>query len=528
MEQRIDSVTIVGGGAAGWLMALSLVTMLNRGESKVKVTLIESPNIPTIGVGEGTVTGFSRVLKQLGIKEDEFIRESDATFKCAGKFVGWNVDAEGKPITFYNPFNVGPYLNGVETSYHYHKYGPQAGAKSFVDNILPTQQMVENAQGPKLIGSKDYESLLPYTYHLHAHAFSKQMADIARKRGVEHILDDYLDAEQDDNGFITALNLKEKGRVPVKFVIDCTGFGGLILQKVLKEPFTDFSNHLLCDRAIPMPHAHEDEKRIIPCTTATAKTAGWMFDVPLFSRMGTGYVYSSRHISDDEARDELIKHIGDESLRDVNTPVIKMRVGRVRNTWVKNCIATGLSAGFVEPLEASAIYTIELTARMLVTYFPEKGVTDNIVNRFNDVMNRMYNEILAFIVMTYRTSNRPEPFWVDARDGIDIPDKLQENLELWKEFMPSPYDVEGKFLFNHWNYIYVLLGKRYFEGHEFAPEKFVSQNDWQKLSQQVAQMKQQMVGKLPDHYQLLQAIRTGQMPPPAKPAKPTFSGGFKF
>ncbi|WP_177421097.1 tryptophan halogenase family protein [endosymbiont of Lamellibrachia barhami] len=510
MNERIDDITIVGGGAAGWLMGLFLTTMLNKGESKVKVTLIESPNIPTIGVGEGTVTGFPRLLQQLGIKESEFLRKSDATFKCAGKFVGWNLDAQGKPTTFYNPFNVGGYVGGFETGYYYQKYGNAPGASSFVDSIMPTQMVVENQLGPKLIGAKDYESPVPYTYHLHAHDFSRQIANIAKKRGVVHILDEMVDAEQDENGYITALNLKEKGRVPVKLVIDCTGFRGRILQQVLKEPYNEFGNHLLCDRAIPIPHPHEDPKRLTPCTTATAMKAGWTFDVPLYSRMGTGYVYSSRFISDDEALDELIRHIGDESLRERTPPVIKMRVGRVRNTWVKNVIATGLSAGFVEPLEASAIYTIEMTARMLLTYYPEQGIEQKTVDRFNEVMNRMYNEILSFIVMTYYTSNRTEPFWVAAREDIDLPDRLRENLEMWQSFMPSPHDVEGKFLFSHWNYIYVLLGKGYFEGRHFPAERFLVKSDWTRFSNHIAEVKRQMKQQLPSHYDLLKAIRSGR------------------
>ncbi|QKQ24967.1 tryptophan halogenase family protein [Candidatus Reidiella endopervernicosa] len=509
MNERIDDITIVGGGAAGWLMALSLVTMLNKGESKVKVTLIESPNIPTIGVGEGTVTGFPRLLRQLGIKERDFLRRSDATYKCAGKFVGWSVDKQGNDRSFYNPFNNGGYINGFESSYYYHKFGPHGDAKSYVDNVLPTQMMVENALGPKEIGQGDYDSVMPYTYHLHAHAFSKQMAHIAQKRGVVHILDDFVDADLDEKGWITALNLKEKGKVPVKLVIDCTGFKGLILQQIMKEPYQEFGNHLLCDRAIPVPHPHRDIEKMRPCTTATAKSAGWIFDVPIYSRMGSGYVYSSQFKSEDEALHELLTHINDPELKDVTPQVIKMKVGRVRNTWVKNCIATGLAAGFVEPLEASAIYTIEMTARMLITYFPEKGITDPIINRFNQVMNRMYDEILNFIVMTYYTSNRPEPFWQAARNDIDIPPLLQENLELWKEFMPSAHDVEGKFLFDHWDYISLLNGQGYFEGVQFPTEKYLAKPDWVKYSQKMAETKRQLRRHLPSHYELLKHMHGG-------------------
>ncbi|MCK5479489.1 MAG: tryptophan 7-halogenase, partial [Gammaproteobacteria bacterium] len=163
MNKRLDEVTIVGGGTAGWLIALFLVTTLNRGDdkSKVKITVIESPNIPNIGVGEATVTGMFRMLKQLRIDEAEFMLKSDATFKCAGRFENWSVDDKGQPKVFYNPFSNGGYVDGIETAYHYHRFGPRAGSKSYADNALPTLAAIEKCRAPKMPGSKNYEAIFP-------------------------------------------------------------------------------------------------------------------------------------------------------------------------------------------------------------------------------------------------------------------------------------------------------------------------------------------------------------------------------
>jgi tryptophan halogenase len=510
---RLDEVTIVGGGSAGWLIALSLVTMLNRGGNNkpVKITVIESPSIPNIGVGEATVTGMYRLLKQLRIDEAEFMRASDATFKCAGRFENWSLDDKGRPITFYNPFNDGNYLNGIESTYHYHRFGPRNGCDSYSDCVLPTAALIDAIRGPKKIGMGNYETILPYTYHLNAQSFSVHLRDVAIERGVEYVQDDMLEVEQDDNGYISALHLKERGRFPVKFVFDCTGFRGQILQQVLKEPFIPYDRHLLCDRAIPVMIPHADVNKIRPCTTATALSAGWSWNVPLYHRAGTGYVYSSQFISDEEAYDELFRHLGD--VKPLNEPrVIPMRIGRVRRPWVKNCIAAGLAAGFVEPLEATAIYSIEMTARWFMTYFPDNALDPVWAKRFNKTMDRQYEDILNFIVMNYVTSNRPEPFWEASRNGIDIPDRLRENLELWEHTMPAAYDTDDAFLFTHWNYLFIMLQKGFYNGRQLPAESLITEKPWIDYTQKMARAKLAMIADLPNHYELLTAMRGGKDP----------------
>ena len=495
MNERINEVTIVGGGSAGWIMGLVLTTLLNRADKDhIKVTLIESPRIPNIGVGEGTVTGFSRLLRQLQIPEKDFILNSDATFKCAGRFIGWNLDSKGDPITFYNPFIESGYLEGLEAYRYFHKYG--AGGENLIQATQPTIDLVENCLSPKIASSRPYEGLIPYTYHLNAAAFSEQLAAIAKQRGVRYIQDEMQDVELDERGFVSALQLEENGRFPIQFVVDCTGFRGSILQQKLGEPFLDYGKHLLVDRAIPMPIAHADPDRIPPCTTATALSGGWMFGVPLQSRMGTGYIFSSAFKSDEQAWDELKATLGDRVPADAEPRVIRMNIGRVRNTWVKNCIATGLSAGFVEPLEATAIYTIEQTARLLAHYFPEFGVNDRVVSRVNEVLDLQYREILDFIVMMYYTSNRPEPFWRAAREDIVVPDTLLENLELWKQYLPNLNDISGRFLFSAWNYYFILAGKGYFDKDHYPGESMLRKEPWEKMLNQVANSKPKVMKQL--------------------------------
>jgi len=506
MNERINEVTIVGGGSAGWIMALVLTTLLNRADKdRFKFTVIESPRIPIIGVGEGTVTGFSRLLRELQIPEKNFMINSDATFKCAGRFVGWNLDSAGKPITFYNPFIDSGYVDGIESYYYFHKYG--AGGRNLIEATQPTIEMVENCLSPKRASSRPYEAIVPYTYHLNAAAFSEQLAGIAKQRGVHYIQDEMQDVELDERGFVSALQLEKTGRYPVQFVIDCTGFRGSILQKALAEPFLDYSKHLLVDRAIPMPVPHIDPDRIHPCTTATALSGGWMFGVPLQSRMGTGYIYSSAFKSDDQAWDELKATLGDRVPADAEPRVIHMNIGRVRNTWVKNCVAAGLSAGFVEPLEATAIYSIEQTARNLSFYFPEFGINDHVVSRFNEVMDLQYKEILDFIVMMYYTSNRTEPFWRAAREDIVVPDTLLENLELWKHYLPSLHDVPGRFLFNAWNYYYILAGKGYFDKDHYPGEGMLRKKPWENKLQQVETQKLDLLNQLSSHRDYLNSLQ---------------------
>lgn len=503
--QRINEVTIVGGGSAGWIMALFLVTKLNANKKKnIKVTLIESPRIPNIGVGEGTITGFSNLLQELGVPEHEFMAASDATFKCAGRFVGWNLNKQGKPTSFLNPFIAGGEVDGISTHHYYRKFG--GDGRSIVNVTQPTEHIVMNARSPKQIGEAPFEMKTPYTYHLNAAAFSEQLAKIAKQRGVKYIQDELEDVMLDDKGYIKALQFEKRKNYPVQFVVDCTGFRSRILQQALEEPFIPAGDSLLVDRAIPMPVPHVDPGKILPCTTATAMDGGWMFEVPLYSRMGTGYIYSSQFKTDDQAWDELSAKLGDRVPEGAQPRVIPMKIGKVRNSWVKNCVGAGLSSGFIEPLEATALYTIERTARLLVKYFPEFGVEEVAVRQFNKVLNSMYEQLLEFIVMVYYTSNREEPFWLAARNDIKVPDGLREKLELWKHYLPENDDVDNRFFFTHWSWVFMLEGKRWFGDRNYPGGGQLNYQGWKDYLAEGKQLFSRVPNALPSHREYLDAL----------------------
>jgi tryptophan halogenase len=223
--------------------------------------------------------------------------------------------------------------------------------------------------------------------------------------------------------------------------------------------------------------------------------------------LGTGYVYSSKFTSDEDAINEFRAFLGDK-YKDAEPRVVRMHIGKTRNTWVKNCIAIGLSNGFVEPLEATAIFSIEMLNRWLITYFPDKTFNPTVIKRYNELTNSMYNEILDFITMHYYTSNRTDtPFWVAHREDINISDSLRENLELWKHNLPSETDIRGAVLFNHESYKDMLYGKGYFDNVHFPIEAVLEKEDWVNYSRNLEKEKQAAIQHLPSNYELLTHIR---------------------
>jgi tryptophan halogenase len=514
MVNRVEKITVVGGGTAGWVTALVVHSFLNAGRTgpNVEVTVIESPKIPTVGVGEATVSGMALLLNSLGIDEAAFIRRCNASFKLSVRFENWGLDSDGAAINYYHPFNNPPNVGGVVPVHHFNAFGPHSGSDALAASLVPNTAVVEGNRGPRLIGGRNYEHKINYAYHLDAGLFGEYLRDVAVPRGLRHIRDDVVEVTLDERGYVSALELENGGTYPVELVVDCTGFKGLILQQVLKEPFESFAPNLLCDRAIPLQIPHKEPTRLAPFTCSTALGAGWVWRVPLYSRLGTGYVFSSAFRTDDEARAEFLTHLrarGDlpADAPDPDTRVIHMKTGRTRRAWVNNCVAVGLAGGFVEPLESTAIYLIEMAARLLVGHLPDREINPVFAGRFNKIMSGLGDEIRDFIVSHYVTSNRPEPFWRAARDDIEIPDSLRENLDLWRYRLPSVNDTPGALLFTYWNYLYTLWPKGFFKGRHFPLEGSVSRTGWDRFGRFVRGQTKELMDTLPDHYELLLAIR---------------------
>jgi tryptophan halogenase len=510
---RVTQVTIVGGGTAGWLTAMILNSSLNDHSDgpRVGITLIESPNVPTVGVGESTVPGMPRLLMQLGIDEKQFMRHCNASFKLGVRFVHWHEDDAGRPLEYFNLFNSPVHIHGINPAYHFHRFAGPEAYPEFAEALVPTCDLIRARRGPRQMPGQehgqDYANQVGYAYHVDAALFALFLRDICVARGVEHVLDDVVEVQQGESGHITALKLKERGLVPVQLVVDCTGFRSRIIGQVLEEPFEPYSDVLLCDSALALQIPHPVPGEIEPCTRSTALGAGWSWRVPLHSRVGTGYVFSSRFRSDQEAIDEFLGFLGPQAPEGSDPKVIRMRIGRMRRHWVKNCVAIGLSSGFIEPLEATAIYTIETAARWLVRHFPDRAMSPVLADSYNKLTNTLYEEIRDFIVLHYHSTNRKEPFWLAARQEIELPARLAERLELWRATLPNTLDTTGDRLFDYWNYLNVLYCKGAFRDCSFALEGSIARRDWEALMRRQATLKQRMVAGLPDHVALLDAIR---------------------
>ena len=516
MSEPITEITIVGGGTAGWLAAMLLQTMVQDPKKPgrpIDITLIESPNVATVGVGEATVPGMPRSLRQAGLSEKDFFKRCNASFKLGVMFNGWNTDAKGKPINFMNPFQPVPTIKGVDAGYYMLRYG--AEGRDFAQVYSPSVDLFHHCKGPRALGAKPYDGSVGFAYHLDAGAFAGMMRDICVKRGVRHIREDVVSVDQDDRGYISALQLAESGRRDVQFVLDCTGFKGLIINQVLKTPFVSYAKHLANDRAIAVQIPHKTPEKIPSATQSTALGAGWVWRVPLFHRIGTGYVFSSAHRTDEEAKAEFLAHLGDEA-EGAEPRVIPMRIGRTRETWVKNCVAVGLSSGFIEPLESTAIHTIDMTVRWLASYFPRRDFAEPLRARFNKLATALYDEILDFIVLHYATGNRrDDPYWVDTR-SMEVPDRLAANLELWRQKLPLRYDLEFDSFFDASVYQTVLLGKQLYQtgwGAISGLENMaLPRKTWTDVLVNSKRNTAHMVKGLADHRTLLQELRGDLQP----------------
>jgi len=510
----IRHVLIVGGGTAGWLSACHLAKKLKSNTPEgVQVTLVESPDIPSIGVGEGTVPAIRQSLKYLGIRETDFIRECDGAFKQSIKFVDWVHNPGSSPRSFYHHIFDYPVEDGFDLT-PYWLMG-KAGDKPFVDAVSLQGHLCEQGLGPKVMTHAEFEGVSSYAYHLDAAKFARLLTRHATENlGVDHKLATVTGVKVAESGDVTSIETNEHGSLKADMFVDCTGFRALLIEQEMGVGFVDKRDILFADHAVAIqaPYVNPDDP--IAChTVSAAKEAGWIWDIGLSERRGTGYVYSSAHTDHDRAeivlRDYLRETIG-EKAEDLSARRIPMRIGYREKFWARNVVSIGLSQGFVEPLEATGILMYDATARMLAEQFPaHRAGVDIVAKRFNDRVRYAWEKVIDFIKLHYFLTKRDDSqFWLDNRAPASAPDSLLENLEHWKHQPPSQYDFASKLeIFNLENYLYVLYGMefetkiaplaaRYDKGAE-ASEIFRQVDVWTKNTAQ---------GLLP-HRELLERIK---------------------
>lgn len=509
MNKAITSVVIIGGGTAGWITAGFLAKRHALSSANpLTVTLIESPTIPSIGVGEGTWPSMRATLEKIGISETDFLRHCHAAFKQGTKFVNWRTQAEGD--FYYHPFSP-PVAAGKIDPQAYLRQIRASHKPDFADAVNFQQSLCEAGLAPKLISTPEYKAVANYAYHLDAARFAELLRTHCVERlGVRHLLDEVGTIAQDADGHITTVATTAHGIIAGDLFVDCTGFRGLLIDKTLQVPFIDKTDTLFVDHALAVQLPYAEADQAVACQTiSTAQRAGWIWDIGLSNRRGIGYVYSSAHTSHDEAENTLRQYVGVQA--DISPRRIAFQSGYRARPWEKNCVAIGLSAGFLEPLEASALMLVELSAEMLSERIPRnRELMPVIARQFNEQFLYRWERIIEFLKLHYVLSQRQgEDFWADNRKPASIPARLQENLALWRYHAPSKYDFFSRDEVFSWpSYVYVLYGMN---GKHGDPEVVTADEDADaRVQQEFAaneRLKQRLLAELPSHRELLNKVQ---------------------
>jgi tryptophan halogenase len=459
MSHRIQSVVIVGGGTAGWLTA-GIIAARHQARMKTgfSVTLIESPSVPIIGVGEGTWPTLRSSLQKMGVSETEFFRRCNAAFKQGAKFARWTTGADDD--AYYHPLMLPQGFTQVNLAPHWLAAG---SGRPFCETVCPQGTLCDDGLAPKMITTPEYQAVANYAYHLDAGKFASFLQEhCTGKLGVRHVLADVTTVNQAEQGDIRSVDTSQAGEIAGDLFIDCSGFAALLLGKTLGVPFKDCSDVLFCDTALALQVPYETpDAPMASHTISTAQSAGWIWDIGLPNRRGTGYVYSSRHSSEAAAHDTLMRYLGPQHAH-LSPRKISIRAGHRETFWKNNCVGIGLAAGFLEPLEASAIVLIELSAKLIAEQMPaNREVMDIIASRFNEVTGYRWGRIIDFLKLHYvLTQRRDSAFWRDNVDPATIPERLKNLLHLWKYQSPWFFDEFDRLeeVFPAASYQYVLYG----------------------------------------------------------------------
>ncbi|MBU6297965.1 MAG: tryptophan 7-halogenase [Alphaproteobacteria bacterium] len=419
---RIGKIVIVGGGTAGWMSAALLAHYLRP--QNVAITLIESEEIGTVGVGEGTVP-FVRVFNaRLGIDERDFMRRTQATFKLGIEFRDWGAPGN----VHFNGFgDYGPPVGGISPHHYWLKLRGLGDATPFDAYSFPAAAARLARFSPQR--PADGASFCDHAYHFDAGLYARYLRGLAEQHGVVRREGKVAQVQRRGaDGFLEAVTMEDGERIEGDLFVDCSGFRGLLIEQTLQTGYEDWSRWLPCNRAVAV--ACERTEPLIPATLSTARGAGWQWRIPLQHRTGNGYVYCNEFVGDEEAARTLLAHLDGKPLTEPR--LIAFTTGRRRKFWNGNCVAIGLAAGFMEPLEATSILLIQTAIARLIDFFPDKTCDPVMVEEYNARTTREYERVRDFLILHYCATTRGDtPFWDYCR-RMEIPPTLSAKIRLFK------------------------------------------------------------------------------------------------
>ncbi|HEY0502207.1 MAG TPA: tryptophan halogenase family protein [Lysobacter sp.] len=482
---KIRRVVIAGGGTAGWLAATALT---HQFRDRLEVVLIESEQIGTVGVGESTVPPIRNFHRWLQIDEQEFLREVAGTFKLSISFENWRRPGE----RYIHPFGITGQSTLVCGFHHFWLDSLRRGIDSnlgdyCLETVASRVDRFELLQQPQV----------NYAYHLDAGLYARFLRRRAEGYGLKRIEGKIREVRQDgESGYIESLVLEDGQVVEGDLFIDCTGFRGLLIEQTLKTGYDDWNRWLPCDRAVAVQT--EPSGPPTPYTRAIAHEAGWRWSIPLQHRVGTGWVFSSRHMSDDEARARLLHDAGAPPIKE--PWLVPFRSGRRLKAWNKNVVSLGLASGFIEPLESTSIHLGMTAIVRLVELFPFDGIPQSLVDLYNETSRIEMEHVRDFIILHYHANQRDEPMWQQCRE-MEVPDSLAIRLRAWRERAHAWQGANELFRVDSWTH--VMLGQGIVPEQHHPLSRTLSDADMARLLPGIRKPIDEAVARMPSQQEFI-------------------------
>jgi tryptophan 7-halogenase len=497
-DSRLRNIVVVGGGTAGWMAAAALSRAIGF---PISIQLIESDDIGTVGVGEATVPHLRSFNNSLQIDEVEFVRAVRGTFKLGIQFVDWG--------------RIGDrYVHGFGTIGHdyrslpFHQYWIKLHHQGKAHPLDAYSLNTAAAPAGKFMsGATDVPpgsplSQVAYAYHFDAALYAQYLRRYAEARGVKRIEGEVVDAQLrngngGEDGFIESVTLKSGARIYADLFVDCSGFRGLLIEQALRTGYEDWTHWLPCDRAVAVPS--EKSSPATPYTRATARSAGWQWRIPLQHRTGNGYVYSSPHLSDDEAAATLLRHLDGKALAEPRQ--LRFTTGRRRQMWNRNCVALGLASGFLEPLESTSIYLIQSGIARLIEMLPDVHMSPILRDRYNSQAAFEIERIRDFLILHYHATERRDSELWKYCGAMSIPASLADNIGLFRHSGRFYRDHDEMFALTSW--VQVMIGQGIVPAGHHPLVDAVPDAELLKLAESVRNVVASCVAAMPTHEQFI-------------------------